>query len=377
MIKNKIIFICGSLEPGKDGVGDYTRRLGGELIRQDHQIQILGLFDKEVKSAGIEIQCDAGVAIKCLRIPLKYPASSRYSLAKAFIDEYNPKCLSLQFVSYSFHKRGLPFGLAENLKSFGKNLKWHLMFHELWIGHNFSDGINDYLIGYIQKNIIKKIIFQLSPIVVHTTTKYYQSILSQNNIQAQVLPVFSNLGRGKGNNKILFNYLPDQIRDNRDSFLWCCLFGRIGSITESVEKSLKQLKTISSMVGKKLCIIHVGINSKKNSFSDFLKTEDIDFFELGFRAEEEIVMLFSKCDIGLTTYSISLASKSGSISAMLYNDLPVCVLNQGCTSQETPFLKHVNNLELNSFLNQKRDFFKNFSAEASAKNLSKELNIKS
>jgi hypothetical protein len=31
----KILFICGSLEPGKDGVGDYTRRLWrtrGEIV---------------------------------------------------------------------------------------------------------------------------------------------------------------------------------------------------------------------------------------------------------------------------------------------------------------------------------------------------------
>ena len=32
----KIVFICGCLEPGKDGVGDYTRRLSAELI--DHGV---------------------------------------------------------------------------------------------------------------------------------------------------------------------------------------------------------------------------------------------------------------------------------------------------------------------------------------------------
>lgn len=25
-----ILFLCGSLEPGRDGVGDYTRRLAGD-----------------------------------------------------------------------------------------------------------------------------------------------------------------------------------------------------------------------------------------------------------------------------------------------------------------------------------------------------------
>ena len=28
-----LLFICGSLEPGKDGVGDYIRRLSSELLQ--------------------------------------------------------------------------------------------------------------------------------------------------------------------------------------------------------------------------------------------------------------------------------------------------------------------------------------------------------
>ena len=43
----KILFFCGSAEPGKDGVGDYTRRLCGELLRIGHETQILSLFDRE------------------------------------------------------------------------------------------------------------------------------------------------------------------------------------------------------------------------------------------------------------------------------------------------------------------------------------------
>jgi hypothetical protein len=42
----KIIFLCGSLEPGCDGVGDYTRRLAGELIKQGHHIAAVALNDQ-------------------------------------------------------------------------------------------------------------------------------------------------------------------------------------------------------------------------------------------------------------------------------------------------------------------------------------------
>ena len=40
-----ILFICGSAEQSKDGVGDYTRRLCGALIRLGHNAQILSICD--------------------------------------------------------------------------------------------------------------------------------------------------------------------------------------------------------------------------------------------------------------------------------------------------------------------------------------------
>ena len=52
----KLIFICGSLEPGRDGVGDYTRRLAGELIRQGHQIAIIALNYKIIAMITKELQ---------------------------------------------------------------------------------------------------------------------------------------------------------------------------------------------------------------------------------------------------------------------------------------------------------------------------------
>ena len=42
----KIVFLCGSLEPGRDGVGDYTRMLAAEIIRKGHNAAIVALADK-------------------------------------------------------------------------------------------------------------------------------------------------------------------------------------------------------------------------------------------------------------------------------------------------------------------------------------------
>jgi hypothetical protein len=66
----KIIFICGSLEPGQDGVGDYVRRLAAELILKQNEVSIIALYDKNVKRLRGEMQYDNGIQIPILRLPL-------------------------------------------------------------------------------------------------------------------------------------------------------------------------------------------------------------------------------------------------------------------------------------------------------------------
>ena len=42
----KILFICGTFENGKDGVGDYTKRLAKEIIDYGHSVHIIAIHDK-------------------------------------------------------------------------------------------------------------------------------------------------------------------------------------------------------------------------------------------------------------------------------------------------------------------------------------------
>ena len=99
----KILFVCGSVEPGKDGVGDYTRVLAGECIRQGNDAWILSFCDRYINGAIKTIQLDEEQSINCLRLPFK---NSRYlNEAKNWIKEINPDLLSLQYVPFSFHDK--------------------------------------------------------------------------------------------------------------------------------------------------------------------------------------------------------------------------------------------------------------------------------
>src|SRR5215210_3802535 len=129
----KILFLCGSLEPGRDGVGDYTRRLAGELIRQGNKTFIISLNDRYVSEVFKTIQHDDATAISVLRLPSNLVTKKKMQFARKWIDNENPEWLSLQYVPFSFHTKGLPFRLSKLLRGLGKGRKWQIMFHELWL----------------------------------------------------------------------------------------------------------------------------------------------------------------------------------------------------------------------------------------------------
>ena len=52
----KIVFICGSAQPGKDGVGDYVRLLALSLLKMGHQAAIVAYNDKFVSAPETVVQ---------------------------------------------------------------------------------------------------------------------------------------------------------------------------------------------------------------------------------------------------------------------------------------------------------------------------------
>src|SRR5947209_6737741 len=108
----KIVFICGSLEPGKDGVGDYTRRLGATLISKGYELSIIALYDRFISSLEETTQKSDNYEIMVLRLPFSMQDRERYELARDYINKKDPVWLSLQFVIFSFHPKGLPLYLS-------------------------------------------------------------------------------------------------------------------------------------------------------------------------------------------------------------------------------------------------------------------------
>ncbi len=188
----RIVFICGSLAAGKDGVGDYTRRLAAELLRQGHAVRLVALHDWHIHSLVEEDQVQNEVELRVCRIPSAFTNTKKAKSLKQYVQSFQPELVSLQFVPYSYSSRGFPVGLAKLLRQAVGATKWHIMLHEVWlVSRHFN--LKRKLTAAVQKAIVRQLVTQLQPIVVHTQSQYSQFLLAKQAIKAKLLPLFSNI----------------------------------------------------------------------------------------------------------------------------------------------------------------------------------------
>jgi len=314
-----ILFICGSIEPGKDGVGDYTRRLCGELMRKGIDVQILSLCDHHAISFIRENQMVEGNTVIVDRIPVSTSKKQRFIWLQDVLKDFNPDWVSLQYVPYSFHSKGLPFWLPAFLKKIKGNHKWHIMLHELWIGMDWSASFKNRCIGLLQKWLLLKILKEKEKIAINTQIELYQSEIASQGHTVQILPLFSNIIKNGELNRATTTY---------KSELRFCLFGSI-HYGAPVERFINELKLVLSQSKEKralkfIFIGHCGIAIEE--WKKILLANKIDFEITGFIKDNEISNILSTCQYGISTTPYILNQKSGSLAAMLDHQLSViCV----------------------------------------------------
>ena len=315
----KILFICGSLEPGKDGVGDYSTRLAVQLILQGHVASILALNDMFLISDIEEVLQVKGVQLPVLRLPSVCSLKIRFNKAEKYIQNFNPDWLSLQFVPFSFHPKGLPFGLAVKLKRIAKERLWHIMFHELWVGMDKRANYKLRIWGKVQKRLIKSFTKRIKPSLVHTQTKLYQFQLSKIGIYSKYLPLFSNI-------PVFQNISVNVISSVVSCKISLVLFGGI-HYEAPVEKFAREISAYCQENDIHICLKIIGRSGlEQERWAESWKAEGLDVQILGEQSSENISRILNTCTYGISTTPISLAEKSGTIAAMLEHGLPVlCV----------------------------------------------------
>jgi hypothetical protein len=319
----RILFICGFLEKGACGVGDYTRRIAASLINSGHYSAIVALNDKFISQEYDGKQYCDGVHIPVLRIPSTSADKRRFKVATEWINEFDPEWLSLQFVLFSFDEKGLPFNIGNFLAAIGKGRRWNIMLHELWLGIEKEASFKIIMWGWIQKILIKSIILKLSPEIIHTQSQLHQLALNEINVKAELLPLISNIPVVKSEK------LPQSEPTLKQISL--VMFGSIyfGAPIAEFAKEAAEFATKHEL---KIKIISIGrLRRISQNWVQFFEAEQISVEMLGEQSEEFISEVLCNASFGISTTPYILAEKSGTVIAMLEHGLPVICVSRPYT----------------------------------------------
>lgn len=338
----RIAFLCSCLEPGRDGVGDYTRFLAAECIRQGHQTVIISLNDKD--GSGLQTQTSEEISVSSLRCSSALPWPDRIKLAQTFLGAFQPDRISLQFVPYGFHPKGMPWHLANNLSQLIGNLPLQIMFHELWISPERPGSFKERIIRAIQRQIIFRMIRSLKPRVVHTSNLLYVDLLKKGGVAVETLPLFGNipitplasaphLPKPFASAGIFINSL------DRDNSWWGLFFGTLHPAWEP-EPLIPILLRAAQRANKRLCLIAVGrLGAGASTWETMQRNYDseITFVKCGEQSPECISTLLQCADFGIAASPLQLIGKSGTAVAMFEHGLPViCSRDNGEGNSPSP-----------------------------------------
>lgn len=314
----KIVFLCGSLEPGHDGVGDYTRRLAAEMIRQGHHATAVSLNDTGLSRELECIQQCENVDISVLRLPSAWASKQRFDLAKKWIDDVDPEWISLQFVIFSFHRKGLPLGLSGFLADLGKGRHWHLMFHELWVGMPLGASKKHILWGWIQRKMIKSLILKLKPEVIHTQCRLYFAHLTKLGFKVDYLPLFSNV-------PVVDELVNEKTADsgNSNEIVSMVVFGMIHPFAQ-LEQFIKEVILYKERQKVEITLTIIGrCGAEQEYWVSVWKAAGLHVEVLGEQSVSRISQVLKNASIGISTCAMAMIDKSGTVAAMLAHGLTV------------------------------------------------------
>ncbi|WP_157278344.1 glycosyltransferase [Olivibacter sitiensis] len=316
----KITFICGSMQPGKDGVGDYTRRLAAALIKLGHQASVIALYDKEVRIETSIEQEQEGVTVPVLRLPFRLSWNKKKIFVENWLNEYDPDWLSLQYVPYSFSKKGIPIFLGNKLSAISDNIRWHVMVHEPFLG--LGKSVKSQIIRVLQIYSLKSLGWNLNPIF-HTSIFHYKAMIDgELNIDTKIMGLFGNIPLSNVENH------SSRLKKKTSLVKTGVYFGSAPP-PRHFDFFMSKINAYHNKYGVAIRMIlcgDLGVNGKdfELALKSSLLNRGIQEIEvLGRIPSYKIADVFRKVDFGISRVPTRLLGKSGSTISMLEHGLPV------------------------------------------------------
>jgi hypothetical protein len=327
----RLAFICSSLEIGRDGVGDYSRRLAGEIIRQGNSSVLVGLNDLPGAGIRVETQEIEGAPIPVLRLPSDLSWGTRTAEARKWLDAFDADWVSLQYVPFGFHPKGLCFGLGKTLSAISPKAHWHFMFHELWLGLGRHAPVKDRIYGVLQRRIVLQLFHQLRPQSLHTHADPYRRVLTREGAQVSILPLFSGVPVVEGDGwQGLVEPLASKAAGKTQARNSLYLAGIFGGVHPewNVAPAVNALLPLVHRSRKRLVLVFLGKNNLTQEAFNKIKLalqDRADVIVMGERTNEEISRIMQTLDFGLATSPRQMIQKSSSAAAMLEHGLRLLV----------------------------------------------------
>jgi len=321
----KLLFLVGCAEPGHDGVGDYTSILAEQCRQQGHECRIASLYDSYVLD-------QPEISTLKWRFPNALQNKNEQHTLRELCEEFSPDWISLQFVPYAFHPKGISWGLGRLLESLAKKARLHIMFHETWTGPHLHASLKNKTYGLLQRFTLKYLLKKRAPNSTHTHAAPYLYLLEKLGLHPKQLLLPSNIPLSPNDeNAWLWNELNKQgisINENtRENYLLLGIFGSI--YPEWPAKAFcSKIKELAKAQKKKCILISIGhIGGGASSWNKMAKESDSELaiVSLGGLDEERISKTLQSLDVGVAALPWSLIEKGSSVSTLLAHGLPVIV----------------------------------------------------
>ena len=320
----KLLFICGSLEAGRDGVGDYTRRLADECAARGHGCTVLALHDPHVGRVS-DLTPDN---VRHIRLPATEPWPSRLALATRHLRCIAPAWVSWQLVAYGFHPRGfLPSALLQHAPEL-RGPRCHVMLHELWLGLEAGAAWRARAMGWLQRRGVLCLLDQLDPDCLHTSQPAYQLALRREGYEAGVLELFGNVpiaDDAPGVEAPLAHWLPVPAERTGTAPLVALTFGTLHPQWQPAATVAWLLTTARRLARAPVLLVLGRTGSHATAILNAFREHSIPVALTGELDTAAVSHLLRAADLGIASHPWALIGKSGAAAAMLEHGLPVLV----------------------------------------------------